>query len=84
MSRLSLSQGRSNSYLGPRPVVVSFSGSRTSAYMPKQIVDAHGGELSDDIAGVRLQGSRSRPPEAPPSTAHSRSPEPGPASPIDR
>ena len=46
------SPGRRNPYLVPRPAVVSFSGGRTSGYMLKHIVDAHGGRLPGDIAVV--------------------------------
>ena len=46
------SPGQRNPYLVPRPAVVSFSGGRTSGYMLKHIVDAHGGRLPGDIAVV--------------------------------
>lgn len=46
------SQGPRNPYLVPRPAVVSFSGGRSSAYMLKHIVDAHGGSLPGDVAVV--------------------------------
>jgi 3'-phosphoadenosine 5'-phosphosulfate sulfotransferase (PAPS reductase)/FAD synthetase len=36
-------------YLIPRPALIAFSGGRTSAYMLKHIIDAHGGTLPDDI-----------------------------------
>ena len=36
-------RARAGPYIVPRPAVISFSGGRTSAYMLKQIVDAHGG-----------------------------------------
>lgn len=38
-----------NSYLITGPALISFSGGRTSAFMLKQIVDAHGGVLPDDV-----------------------------------
>ena len=53
--------GRRNPYLVPRPAVVSFSGGRTSGYMLKHIVDAHGGRLPDDIAVVFANTGMERP-----------------------
>ena len=38
-----------NPYKIKGPALISFSGGRTSAFMLKQIVDAHGGTLPDDI-----------------------------------
>lgn len=36
-------------YLIDGPALISFSGGRTSGYMLKQILDAHGGTLPDDV-----------------------------------
>jgi 3'-phosphoadenosine 5'-phosphosulfate sulfotransferase (PAPS reductase)/FAD synthetase len=38
-----------NPYLIQGPALISFSGGRTSGYMLKQILDAHGGTLPDDV-----------------------------------
>lgn len=39
----------SNPYLITGPALISFSGGRTSGYMLRQILDAHGGTLPDDV-----------------------------------
>ena len=38
-----------NPYLIAGPALISFSGGRTSAFMLRQILDAHGGALPDDV-----------------------------------
>lgn len=38
-----------NPYFITGPALISFSGGRTSGYMLKQILDAHGGALPDDV-----------------------------------
>lgn len=38
-----------SAYLTTGPALISFSGGRTSAFMLKQILDAHGGALPDDV-----------------------------------
>jgi 3'-phosphoadenosine 5'-phosphosulfate sulfotransferase (PAPS reductase)/FAD synthetase len=43
------------------PAVISFSGGRTSGYMLKHIVDAHGGTLPDDIEVVFANTGKERP-----------------------
>ena len=43
------------------PAVISFSGGRTSGYMLKHILDAHGGALPEDIAVVFANTGKERP-----------------------
>ncbi len=43
------------------PAVISFSGGRTSAYMLKRIIGAHGGVLPDDVAVVFANTGKERP-----------------------
>ena len=50
-----------NPYRVPRPAVISFSGGRTSAYMLRNIVDACGGRLPDQIAVVFANTGMERP-----------------------
>jgi 3'-phosphoadenosine 5'-phosphosulfate sulfotransferase (PAPS reductase)/FAD synthetase len=42
----------SDPYLIRGPAIISFSGGRTSGYMLRQILDAHGGALPDDVKVV--------------------------------
>ena len=55
------SPGPRNPYRVPLPAVVTFSGGRTPAYMPKHILDAYGGELPDDVAVVYANTGLERP-----------------------
>lgn len=41
---------KANPYHITGPALISFSGGRTSGYMLRQILDAHGGTLPDDVA----------------------------------
>ena len=43
------------------PAVISFSGGRTSGFMLKHILDAHGGTLSDDVRVVFANTGKERP-----------------------
>lgn len=43
------------------PAVVSFSGGRTSAYMLRRILDAHGGQLPADVVAVFANTGREMP-----------------------
>jgi 3'-phosphoadenosine 5'-phosphosulfate sulfotransferase (PAPS reductase)/FAD synthetase len=42
------------------PAVISFSGGRTSAYMLRKILDAHGGELPNDVFAVFADTGKER------------------------
>ena len=48
-------------YLLDGPTCVSFSGGRTSAYMLRRILDAHGGALPDDVHVVFANTGKERP-----------------------
>lgn len=50
-----------NPYLITGPAVVSFSGGRTSAYMTKKVIDAHGGTLPEDVHVVFANTGKERP-----------------------
>lgn len=50
----------SNPYLLPPPSVVSFSGGRTSGYMLRMILDAHGGALPDGVKVVFCNTGKER------------------------
>lgn len=52
---------RTSPYAIVGPAVISFSGGRTSAYMLKHILDAHGGRLPDDIHVVFANTGKERP-----------------------
>ncbi len=47
-----------NPYRIDGPALVSFSGGRTSGYMLRQILDAHGGQLPDDVHVVFFNTGR--------------------------
>lgn len=51
----------SNPYLIEQPFVVSFSGGRTSGYMLRQILDAHGGTMPKDSAVLFANTGKERP-----------------------
>ena len=52
---------RAGPYNVPRPAVISFSGGRTSGYMLKMILDAHGGRLPGDAHIVFANTGMERP-----------------------
>lgn len=49
-----------NPYLLPERSVISFSGGRTSGYMLRQIIDAHGGKLPDTVRVVFCNTGKER------------------------
>lgn len=51
----------SDPYLIQGPALISFSGGRTSGYMLKHILDAHGGVLPDDVHAVFANTGKERP-----------------------
>ena len=57
--------GEAQSYCNPYfitgPSLISFSGGRTSAFMLKQILDAHGGALPDDVVVTFANTGKERP-----------------------
>lgn len=50
-----------NPYLIEGPACISFSGGRTSGYMLRRILDAHGGTLPDDIHVIFANTGKERP-----------------------
>lgn len=48
-------------YLIEGPAIISFSGGRTSGYMLRQILDAHGGALPEDVRTVFCNTGKERP-----------------------
>ncbi len=50
-----------NPYLITGPALISFSGGRTSGFMLKQILDAHGGELPNDVHVAFANTGKERP-----------------------
>lgn len=50
-----------NPYFIAGPALISFSGGRTSGYMLKHIIDAHGGMLPDDVKVVFANTGREEP-----------------------
>ncbi len=48
-------------YLIGGPAIISFSGGRTSAYMLRMILDAHGGTLPDDVRAVWMNTGMEHP-----------------------
>jgi 3'-phosphoadenosine 5'-phosphosulfate sulfotransferase (PAPS reductase)/FAD synthetase len=53
--------GERSPYHTEGPAIISFSGGRTSGYMLRQILDAHGGTLPDDIKAVFCNTGKERP-----------------------
>lgn len=51
---------KTNPYLIAGPALISFSGGRTSAYMLRMILDAHGGKLPDDVHVAFFNTSKER------------------------
>lgn len=50
-----------NPYLITGPALISFSGGRTSAYMLRQILDAHGGKLPQNVVVAFANTGKERP-----------------------
>lgn len=50
-----------NPYLIQGPAIINFSGGRTSGYMLKHIIDAHGGTLPADVLPVFCNTGKERP-----------------------
>ena len=58
---IALAGARRSVHRAMRPAVISFSGGRTSGYMLKHIIDAHGGRLPEDISVVFANTGMERP-----------------------
>ena len=50
-----------NPYLIKGPAIVSFSGGRTSGYMLRHVLDAHGGRLPEDVHVLFANTGKERP-----------------------
>jgi len=50
-----------NQFLIQGPAIISFSGGRTSGYMLRQVLDAHGGTLPEDVKVVFCNTGREHP-----------------------
>jgi 3'-phosphoadenosine 5'-phosphosulfate sulfotransferase (PAPS reductase)/FAD synthetase len=53
-------EGMSDPYLIEGPAAISFSGGRTSGYMLKHVLDAHGGSLPSDVVPIFANTGKER------------------------